>query len=104
MENDYIKKINENWKNLYITDKAAKEKGILIGRYIKERHNDGYAIYQIIKVTAKKVKIKVITGIGDDWTIPYWGKKASVDKTYAQSNIETRDRQSKLFDSINTKA
>jgi len=87
----------ENFETLAKEDKEAKEKGTLVGRYIREPFADGHAYYRIIKEYAKTVLIKVVTNIGDDWKIPYWGDSATIDKGYAMSNVRGRDALEELF-------
>jgi hypothetical protein len=86
-----LNKYDRKWAVIQKRDAEARAKGTLVGRYIQEGRGDGYAIYTIIRETAKKVVIRVETGIGDDWVIPYWGEQATIDKAYAQSNIRFRD-------------
>lgn len=93
-----LKQHDDNWKKLYEKDQELKAKGELIGRYIQESYADGYAVYTIEKVKGKKVLIAVVTGIGDDWHIPYWGAAAWIDLKYAKENVDRRDRLDKLFE------
>lgn len=96
----YAKSLEEMKKNFQIVkeqDKEAKKNGKLVGRYIQEQIADGHAIYQIIGESKKKVDIKVVTGIGDDWTVPYFGGKTTIDKDYAMEKLNWRDRISRLF-------
>jgi hypothetical protein len=90
---------DKNWKALEKTDLEAKKKGTLLGRYISESYADGSAIYRIVKVGKNTVTIQVVTGIGDDWEIPYWGKQATIKKSYAEQNIGYRDRMAEIFKS-----
>lgn len=94
---DFVEAINKNWERLQQCDKEAKEKGELAGRYIDEPFADGKAIYQIIRVNKKTVRIRVCTGLGDDWIIPYWGEETSIDKTYALNKVAQRDALDELF-------
>ena len=95
-----LKVMKENWDKIVSEDKAAKDDGKLVGRYIKEQIADGFAIYQIVRENKQTVRIKVVTGIGDDWIIPYWGEEAAIDKAYAQGNIEWRDHMDAYVDNI----
>lgn len=95
---DYgVSDIKYNEDQLEKIDNEAKEKGILIGRYIKEPMADGYAIYQIIKELKTKVKIVLCTGLGDDYVLPCWGEETNIDKDYAITSIKSRDTISALF-------
>lgn len=96
-----IKTWNDNFKQLALEDAKAKDLGLLVGRYIDEPIADGKAIYKIIKENKKTVRIKVVTGIGDDWTIPCWGKETTIDKDYAIRKLHSRDAIAKLFQKTN---
>lgn len=87
----------KKWDEVAIRDKAAKEAGKLVGRYISEPYADGRAIYEIIRESKKTVRIRVVTGIGDDWQIPYWGAETSIARQYALENIQRRDGLAALF-------
>ena len=78
-------------------DLAAKKKGSLVGRFIQEQIADGHAFYVIMAESKTKVDISVVNGIGDDWVIPYWGEDARIDKAYAISTIQFRDKMAELF-------
>lgn len=93
---NFLDRMNENEKQLNDRDEAAKAKGDLKGRYIREGYADGYAIYEIIRVNKKSVRIRVVTGIGDDWRIPYWGDETTIPLEYALQNIKQRDFWSDL--------
>jgi hypothetical protein len=86
-----------NWDDLDKEDAKAKKKGVLKGRYITEPYADGQAVYKIVKVNKKTVKIEVVVGIGDDWAIPYWGAETSIERDYAEKKIAQRDAMTKIF-------
>lgn len=94
---NFLETIKKNWAKLQECDKTAKEKGELVGRYIDEPFADGKAIYQIIKENKKTVRIRVCTGLGDDWVIPYWGEETTIDKEYAVKKVAQRDALTELF-------
>jgi hypothetical protein len=91
------KNIKSNFNQLQKIDKSAKQKGKILYRYITQPHADGRAYYQIIKENKKTVRIKVCTGIGDDWIIPYWGEECSIDKKFATELISSRDKLKALL-------
>jgi len=99
--NEQIEKMiadwDKNFKVLVESDRVAKEQGILVGRYVSEPFADGKAYYKIVSESKTKVKIEVVTGIGDDWILPYWGSKTSISKAYAKRQIEGREALEKLF-------
>lgn len=90
-------RFDKNWAAIKSGDEDAAAKGELVGRYISEPFADGNAVYQIIKENKKTVRIRVCTGIGDDWTIPYWGRETSIDKEYALTQIRRREGLRALF-------
>lgn len=82
---------NKNFDKLVEEDVQAKQNDKLVGRYVKQQINDGYAFYKIIKENKTTVVVKVIRNIGDDYIIPYWGERASLDKKFVIRNIALRD-------------
>jgi len=95
--NNPFAKYDENFKALQREDQKAKNNNQLVGRYIAEPYADGKAYYRITKVNKKTVRIEVVTEIGDDWVIPYWGEVASIDRAYAENSVAYRDRLAKAF-------
>jgi len=89
--------MKENQVLLDQIDADARAKGELLWRYIQEPFADGYAVYQIIRVNKKSVRIKVCGGLGDDWIIPYWGEEATIDIEHAQWRLQMRDNLNSLF-------
>src|SRR5271157_5503662 len=75
---DPFKVYEDNFRALQDKDAAAKKAGTIVGRFISEPFADGHAYYAIVKEKKTTVDIRVVTGIGDDWRIPYWGDKATV--------------------------
>jgi hypothetical protein len=84
--------LDENWERLREYDQKAKAEGRLVGRYIREHIADGFAVYEIIRENKTTVRIRRIEHIcGDEWSIPYWGEEATIDKVYALQRINGRD-------------
>jgi len=94
---DTMKNFGKNISQMELKDKTAKQNKKLVGRYIREKYADGYSFYKIVKENKHTVRIQVITGIGDDWVIPYWGESSTINKNYALSNIQYRDELAKIF-------
>ena len=94
---EMIRLWDENQKRVMEIDKEGKVKGELLGRMIMEPVADGKACYQIVKVNKRTVRIKSVKGIGDDYTVPYWGDEASIERSYAENHIAYRDRLDALF-------
>jgi len=86
-----------NWTKLTKLDYAAKTEGSLVGRFFTEPFADGQAVYQVVKENKKTVRIKVCTGLGDDWVIPYWGEESTVDKDYIEKKIANNDAMLELI-------
>lgn len=93
----YLKTDEENLSLLKKIDKEAKDKGDILYRYFTEPFADGEAIYQVIKVNKKTVRIRVCLGIGDEWVIPYLGEECSISKEYVESKINHRDTLDEMF-------
>lgn len=91
-----LDRFERNFQKVIEKDQQAKEQGKLVGRFIREPFADNYAYYRIVRENKKSVRIKAISGIGDDYRIPYWGEEASIDKDYALQNIGQRDFWSDL--------
>jgi hypothetical protein len=89
--------MRENFDQLKIQDNTAKQNGTLVGRYIQEGVADGYAYYQIVKEGKNTVKIRQVTGVGDDWMVSYWGREASIKKSYAKQMVKMRDGLEEIF-------
>ncbi|WP_121616692.1 hypothetical protein [Virgibacillus halodenitrificans] len=87
-----------NFQKVVKTDKQSKEQGKLVGRFIREPFADNYAFYRIIRENNKSVRIKLVTDIGDDYCIPYWGEETTIDKDYALKNIGQRDFWNELVE------
>lgn len=96
-EKDFIKRWDKNMENIKNIDEEVKKNNTLLHRFIYQPYADGNAVYQIIKVNKKTVRIRVCTGIGDDWIIPYWGEETLIDKAYAEESIYRRDYLDSLF-------
>ena len=94
--NDYISQMDKKYNDMMAIDAAAKEAGELKGRVIKEPFADGHAYYLIKKVNKKTVRI-VHQDVYDGWVLPFFGKEATIDISYAQQNIQQQDRLAEMF-------
>jgi hypothetical protein len=95
--NNWIKIMDDNFNHLEKLDEKSRLEGKLEGRYINHPYADGYAYYFITKENKTTVSIQVLTGLGDDWVLPAWGKKATIAKDLAKSFVIRRDRIRELF-------
>lgn len=82
---------DRNRESLDEQDKQAEMDGTMVGRYIEEGIADGCATYVIVKENKRTVKIRHVTGLGDDYMIGYWGKEATIHKAYAKTHLTCRD-------------
>lgn len=89
--------MEENWEQLKLIDKAQRDKGQLLGRYITHPIADGQAVYQITNVNGGQVTIQVCRGLGDDWVLPAWGEKATINRSTAEELVNRRDGLAALF-------
>jgi hypothetical protein len=97
IKGDFRDYCENNSARLSAIDAEAKSKGQLVGRFITEPYADSCAVYQIVAESDTEVRIHSCKGLGDDWTIPYWGAKATIRKDYAQEKVELRDRRAAYF-------
>ena len=88
---------DENRDQLEMCDRKARDANRVVGRYIQHTFADGYAIYQIIKSYKDTVRIRVCTGLGDDWVLPAWGRECTIDTETALIFLEWRDSMRDLF-------
>lgn len=91
-----LKKYDDNFNKMVEEDAEARKQKTLVGRYIAEPYADGRAYYKVVKENKKTVKMEVVTGLGDDWVLPYWGLTPTVDKEYVMSQINFREQWAKL--------
>lgn len=87
----YLASREQNWKNLQMLDEEARQRGLLVGRYITHAFADGQAVYQIVAENRKTIRIQVVRGLGDDWVLPAWGVEATIDKVYAEKEFRSRE-------------
>lgn len=87
---EICKLYEDNFNTLVRLDDEAEKRGLYVGRYITHPIADGKAVYQIVSETKKKIKIMVVTHIGDDYVIPAWGSVATIDKEYADKEFNFR--------------
>jgi len=93
---DYLEVLEARHRAMVEKDAQAKAKGTMVGRFIREPCADSYAFYEIVKVNKKTVVIQHLD-VYDGWTIPYWGKRATIDIRFAQENLAYRDNLERLL-------
>lgn len=94
---DHEAQIRANEAKLKACDEAARAKGQKLGRIVRHGWADGYAIYQIVRVTPKTYTIAVCKGLGDDWVLPAWGERCTVSKKRLDAMLDHEDRLKALF-------
>ena len=87
----------KNYNKMIQRDTQAQQRGELVGRFIDEPIADGYAYYEIVRENKNTVRIKHITGVGDDYMVHYWGSIATIDKDYALQSIKRREALANIF-------
>lgn len=92
----WIKDMEDNFNEVLRKDREAKIKGVLVGRYVAFPWADGQSFYEITKENKATVRLRVITGVGDDWVLPAYGNKSSESKDYILRNIEGREWKESL--------
>lgn len=79
-------------------DTEQRDKGELLWRYFRRNVADGYAYYQIVKVTSLSASVEVCRGIClDEWTDDMLGEKCTLPKSVIQSLINQKDAIERLF-------
>ena len=91
-----LKDWKTNFEQLTKLADEAKARGDLVGRYITRPIADGCAYYQIIRKNKNSVRIRVCTGMGDDWVIPAWGYEVTISMEILYPFIKRMDYVAKL--------
>ena len=83
-------------------DREQKAKGEILWRYFKRNVADGYAFYQIVKVTKKTANVKLCTGIClDEWVDGMLGIECTLPLLLVEGMISQKDALDKLFNKFN---
>ena len=94
---DWLKAQDDNINLMEKYDGIAQAKEQLVDRYVRHPFADGYAYYVITKETSRTVTVKVLKGLGDDWTLPMWGNGCTTSKKVVVEYLNSQDALSKLF-------
>ena len=90
-----------NFNVLEGIDKEQRDKGLLLWRNFRRNVADGYAYYQIVKVTKKTATIVVCRGIClDEWTDNMLGEECELPIKIVSDLIEQKDAMNRLFGSL----
>jgi hypothetical protein len=94
-----IKNSDANLAHLKLIDKAQNEKGEnLLYRYFNRPVADGYAWYQVVKVTQKTATVKWCDGIClDDYQDMMLGDESTLPRTMVEKLVSSRIALEKLF-------
>lgn len=95
--NVFISQQEANWNLVVESDKKAKGAKTLEGRYVQLPYADGQAVYIVTRQGERTCTLEVVTGIGDDWVIPYIGKKGSMKTDLVMKNIKGREAMEEIF-------
>lgn len=93
----YMDYWSANEKQLDELDEKARKAGSLVGRVIRHPYADSYAVYQIVKENKSTVRVRVCHGLGDDWTLPAWGRESTINKQTALQFVQAADRFAAVF-------
>jgi len=92
----------DNFAALQLQDQKAKEEGKLVGRYVEEGVADGAAYYVVVAEMGPTVRIRRASGLGDEYSVSYWGDEALIERLYAVSKIEWRDTYTTWAKKVNS--
>jgi uncharacterized protein YqiB (DUF1249 family) len=87
-----------NFEALKKIDEEAKKKGEILWRYIKLSVADGYAFYQITKVTKTSCTVEICTDIClDGYMDPLLGDKSTIPLKKAYELVHYRQTMEEIF-------
>ena len=87
-----------NYDVLKKIDREQRDKGELLWRYFRRNVADGYAYYQVVKVTKKSAIVEVCRGIClDEWTDNMLGDSSQLPIKIVDDLIKQKDAMEKLF-------
>lgn len=87
-----------NYDALKIIDREQRDKGELLWRYFRRNVADGYAYYQVVRVTKKSAIVEVCRGIClDEWTDNMLGEVCELPIKIVKDLIQQKDSLEKLF-------
>lgn len=87
----YSKRIKEAEDRVEAKDAAARAAGTLVGRCYRESVADGYALYEITRVTARTVTLKHIK-IGDGYMSALLGGGGTFPRHRIEAIIKANDK------------
>lgn len=88
---EFLNRIKRNNDLLNKIDDEARKGGEILHRIISFPYADSQAVYQIIKVLKRTVRLKICEGIGDDWIFPLIGKEGTITLEQAKQELRRRD-------------
>jgi hypothetical protein len=82
-----------NEAHMQAIEQKAIESGDILYRFLYESVADGKAIYQIVKVNKRTVKVRLcsLDGLYCDYVVPQWGTEATIPIDYAKYRINWQD-------------
>lgn len=90
--NDFVAEMNRQWDEIVAKDAAARDAGTLIGRYYSEPVADGSALYEVVKVTKKTIRLRHIN-YGDGYQIRLIEQMGcKLPREIVEQNINQRDK------------
>lgn len=101
MSNDWKKNIENSEHNFDVLngiDDEQRKRGELKWRYFKVNVADGYAYYQVVKVTKRSAIVQICRGIClDEWTDMVLGESCKLSIEKVQELVNRKDRLYNLF-------
>lgn len=89
---------DRNYDVLKTIDREQRNRGELLWRYFRRNVADGYAYYQVVRVTKKSAIVEVCRGIClDEWTDNMLGEVCELPIKIVRDLIEQKDNLEKLF-------
>ena len=99
--NDWQKNIVNSEHNLDVLngiDEEQRKRGLLLWRYFNVNVADGYAYYQVVKVTKKSAIVEICRGIClDEWTDRILGESCQLPIDRVEELIKRKDALYNLF-------
>lgn len=86
---DWGHAIDQNFKQMENIDLLQKEKGMILYRYVDFPYADGKSYYQVVEINKNQATLKLITGLGDDYSI--FGEQCDISLEEVKSCIQRRD-------------
>ena len=96
--NAFGEALKRNSEELKRIDAIARGAGTILGRSFSLPVGDGKAIYQVVELDARTVKVVRCSGIcPDEWQDSYIGQGRNLDRMWVEQAIKGEDAMRRLF-------